>query len=506
MLNTLLAAVSPIPLIAIGAALLVVIILVVLIVRGRRVKRTTKNLLRDNSDFVEVEAGNTKRRLEKTLEDYRKREHYNYTSGYIAGAEPTLRFIDPARESEPVERIKVRQTYAPSMQFPVTSKKAAVMPDDGRFVPKTSLPLDIPAAQPVPPPVLTPVPEVPPVMPATLNTVAPIPPSYAPSPVAAKQPMRTRTVPITVAVPVVKERVVSAAPVSVVAPVAATPERPEAKPIPDPVISMEAPVEKVVAVNAPEVDDHRVTINQIPVVFATAPNKRKELSVSETAPDAELVVEPDPTEPIAEELAAEAVAAPVASPVITEQAPNQTIEPAPVEAPAPVEEPAPLEEPAPVEETAPVEELAPAEEPAPLEEPAPMEEPAPEEAEQIPSFVAVGAIPIPTDEQKEDELPAEELDELPPLPTFNPADLVKLIEKKRTEKPKAKAKPAPAQNPYQYPQMPFEYPKMPEWQPPLEQPAPAPEAPTAPEKREPIVVKIPDEIKEQYMLRAEDYE
>ena len=163
MYNSMLA-ISPIPVIAVCAVLFVLVFLTVLIIRMRRVRRTTKNLLRDNSTFVEIEANNTKRALHKTLEDYRKREHYNYASGYIPGAEAELRYLDPARSGEPVETVKVRQTYAPSMQFPKTAASGTPIPDG--FTSKRMKPLDIPmAVPPVTPPVLTPVPEVPEIMP-----------------------------------------------------------------------------------------------------------------------------------------------------------------------------------------------------------------------------------------------------------------------------------------------------------------------------------------------------
>lgn len=446
-LNTLLATVSPIPLIAVGAAALVLVILIVLIVRMVRLKRRTKNLLRDNSNFVEIEAGRTKRELEKTLADYSKREHYNYASGAIPGAEPSLRFLDPARTAAPVETVKVRQTYAPSMQFPKNDKKSAVNPADAAiYSPKIVKPLDMPMAAPVVPPVLTPVPEVAPIMPGTLKTVAPMPPM--PTPVSLPEgampkvpAMKPKASAVkTVVVPVVKKTAVLA---SAPTPAPAAP-KPEPKPIPDPVISMEAPVEKITPSAEPIIDNHKVTINQIPVAFAAPAQKKQtkdEYSVSETAlePVQDLVIEPDLEEPVPEVPAVEEPQISESEPVII-----------PVAAVAPTEE---------LEAEPLVEEM---DIPSVFDEPAPI------------------AVPVPE---------------------------VKAPALKSTPAPKAEPTPAP-QNPYApIGAQPFDFSAYPSWQPP-ENPKPAPEAqaPEAQKPKAPIVIKIPDEIKEQYMLRAEDYE
>ena len=486
-LNTLLSAASPIPFIAIGAVALVFVILTVLIVRMVRLKKRTKNLLRDNSNFVEIEAGRTKRELEKTLADYRKREHYNYASGAIPGAEPELRFLDPARTAAPQETVTVRQTYAPSMQIPKNERRAAPNPADmPAYAPKTVMPLNIPVAPPIAPPVLTPVPEVSPIMPTTLKTVAPIPPM--PTPVSLpERAMPERAMPVsapakpqatkvrTVIVPAVQKQTVT---VPVPAPVPAAP-KPEPKPIPEPVISMEAPVEKITPTAEPIIDEHKVTINQIPVAFAAPLPKKQtkdEYSVLETAsePVEQLVIEPDMTEAIPEE-------------------------------PAIAEEPTVAEEPIAVEEPiteAPAEEAK--EEALAVEEP--KEEPKPTECAPV---VVPVVLTAPEQEPATEPL-AEEMD-IPSVfdeqPTSPVVPEVKKPAPKSKPAPKAEPTPAP-QNPFAPFGMPsFDYSAMPSWQPP-ENPAPAPEAqaPEAPASRAPIVVKVPDEIKEQYMLRAEDYE
>jgi hypothetical protein len=119
----------------------------------------------------------------------------------------------------------------------------------------------------------------------------------------------------------------------------------------------------------------------------------------------------------------------------------------------------------------------------------------------MPAVAAV--IPTASDDEPDEKVEVRSvLDSYPPFTALTPKP------KKPAPAPKAAPAPAPEQ-PYQYPQMPFDFSGMPTWQPESmpEAPAPAPDpTPEAPEKPPVIVVKIPDDIKEQYMLKAEDYE
>ncbi len=507
--NTLLAAdagANPVVIFSILGGIAVLALLFAFLMHRRKVRKHNKRLLNDSSFYVEVEAARNKRELQKALDAYAGKEHYNSISGYIPGAEPELSFIDPLRNPRPVETVTVRETMPAAMEIPRDKNAASLKAHKAtntypEYAPNISMPLHIPTPQVPVPPVVAPVPDVSTLkMPITVSGAPIIPPMPKTIPV----PERNIPIPPTVgtaapqaAKPAAPHVASVAAAVVAAAPATAPAAKTTPEPIPEPKIAMAAPVEKVNPLNPEKEDTRSVTIDQTPVAFAAKTQKKKpvdEYSVSETliTPKEEIVIdepseELDTTEPMAKE--------PLIVPTVSAPASEAIADTKPA-----VSEPI-------------------------SEEPKSKEQNSGRPRQTAPIIIPV-YIPTPTYEEPEEikEPLVEEMD-IPAAYDEKPSEPIKESPDKNPKKAAPK-KTAPMQNPYGFfPNQGFDFsansPYSPyNWQQNFaQQPAPAtepqqsaqssqsgaPENETQAPEKQVVVLTVPDEIKEMYKLSEDDF-
>ena len=269
------------------------LILIRPIVRERPYKR---NVLTDEAlDFESMV-----NRKKKELSDYFEKEKYNYSSGFVPGAEPELSYIDPLRGTDPVEVVTATETYAPTVE-PLTETCSA---SEGKTYPsrsaaKISTPLKVNEGTVVAPPVLTA--EMDPSaikMPKTVlsSPDIKIPPRANGSLGSPEMPRQKQGVVKPVIVERVLERTVTE-PVMVEVtkevikevakevPAAPTKEEPKA-----PAIAYSASVKKVERANEMPKDTHRIVITAVPVLNPKPQHKgtKKEFKVSVEKPSVDL--------------------------------------------------------------------------------------------------------------------------------------------------------------------------------------------------------------------------
>ncbi len=165
---TLLAAQIASPVIpAIIGSIVIVLVAIYFFLKNSARKKKMKKLYMSSEFGMEIDAEQIKKE---------SKSRFTYERGYIPGKMPKMAFLDPERVGAPHEVVRVRETYAPSMQLPEELNKRKGELAKGAGAPlsvakganpyvgvtlNAVAPLAIPVTEKLEKPVLTPVPEMP---------------------------------------------------------------------------------------------------------------------------------------------------------------------------------------------------------------------------------------------------------------------------------------------------------------------------------------------------------
>ncbi len=186
--NTLLKVASPLIPALVGIAILLCVI-IYFVVKNKKHMKKMKKLYMSSEFDMELEAELVKKQT---------KSGFKYEKGYVPGKMPKTSYLNAERLGAPHEVVRVKETYAPSMELPEKISKAhteldkknggnikvavGANPYISRKLNAVS-PLAVPVTDKIAEPVLTPVPETPaykmPMAPA-MPTAAPVPPKARP--------------------------------------------------------------------------------------------------------------------------------------------------------------------------------------------------------------------------------------------------------------------------------------------------------------------------------------